>query len=269
MERVTLHDPDEIFSSRHVPSWLMLAFASGYVNSSAFVACERFVTHVTGTATQVGVQVASLGVLLDFALVLAFFVFGAMASAVMINGRAHRHKRPLYTLPLLIVAIATATIALTGHAGLLGPFGGSVDDSGDFILLSVLSFVSGLQNAAVATSTGLLVRTTHLTGPATDLGIHLVEVAYTTGEDRKKAIQHALLRAGKIFSFVAGAIVGFWAARSIQYLAFLVPSAIVLVATGLSFGPARVREIWAQRRRRALTRHKPISASGRAASSTD
>ena len=100
MRRVTLHRPEEIFSIRHVPSWLMLSFSSGCVNAIAFMACQRFVTHITGTVTQAGVQVAHLDILLDFAIVIVCFIVGAMAAAVMINGRAHRGKRPWYTIPL-------------------------------------------------------------------------------------------------------------------------------------------------------------------------
>ena len=46
-----------------------------------------------------------------------------------------------------------------------------VGDVFSIFLLSLLAFAMGLQNAAVASTTGLAVRTTHLTGPATDLGI--------------------------------------------------------------------------------------------------
>ena len=244
MSHVSLHRPDEIFSWRHAPSWLLFAFSSGCVNATAFVACERFVTHVTGTATQVGIKVARLDILLDFVIVLTCFIIGAMASAIMINGRFQRGKRPWYTVPLVIVAAATASVAVSGHAGWLGVFGGSVDEPADFVLLSVLSFASGLQNAAVATGTGLLVRTTHLTGPATDLGIHLVELTYTTGEQRLKARRHALLRGGKIVSFIVGAAAGVTLARELQYLAFMVPSAIVLLATALSFHPAQAARSW-------------------------
>jgi uncharacterized membrane protein YoaK (UPF0700 family) len=100
----------------------------------------------------------------------------------------------------------------------LGDFGGAVDEPGDFVLLSSLSFASGLQNAAVATSTGLLVRTTHLTGPATDLGIHLVELAYVGGDARRNARRHAMLRAGKLVSFAVGAGVGATLARALGFL---------------------------------------------------
>jgi len=243
MRTVRLHRPEEIFSRRHVPSWLMLSFSSGCVNAIAFMACERFVTHVTGTVTQVGVQVAHLDVLLDFAIVVVCFILGAMAAAVMINGRAHRGKRPWYTAPLLIVAMTTAAVGIAGWSGLFGAFGGIIDEPADFVLLSALSFASGLQNAAVATSTGLLVRTTHLTGPATDLGMHLVDLVYTRGAERLSARRHAFLRAGKIISFAIGAIGGVMLGRGLEYLAFLVPAMIVVVATALSFDPSRVRDV--------------------------
>ncbi|AUX46825.1 hypothetical protein SOCE26_083340 [Sorangium cellulosum] len=230
-----LHRPDEIFSRRHVPTWIMLTFAAGCVNAIAMVACEHFVTHVTGTVTKLGTELADLSHLREFVMALACFIGGAMASGMLINARVHRGKRPLYAAPLVVVAVTTAAVALAGHAGLLGMFGGALLDAGDFVLLSVLSFASGLQNAAVATSTGLLVRTTHLTGPATDLGIHLVEFVCAEGDVKRSAKRHALLRAGKIVAFAVGAASGVTLAHGLHFLAFLVPAAIVLVATALSF----------------------------------
>jgi uncharacterized membrane protein YoaK (UPF0700 family) len=51
---LALHNPGTIFSLRHTPSWLLLSFAAGSVNTTAFFACKRFVTHMTCTATQIG-----------------------------------------------------------------------------------------------------------------------------------------------------------------------------------------------------------------------
>lgn len=236
----TLHHPNAIFSRRHLPSWLMLAFSAGCVNAIAFLACQRYVTHVTGTVTRVGMEIARLGILFDFVLVLLMFIAGAMTSSFLINARAHSGKQPLHALPLIIVAGLTATIGVIGELGLLGPFGGTVDQAEDFVLLSVLSFGSGLQNAAVATSTGLLVRTTHLTGPATDLGIHLVELAYLKGEEKRRARNHALLRAGKIVAFAMGAAAGVTLGHRFGFGAFLAPAFVVLLATMQSFSARAV-----------------------------
>jgi uncharacterized membrane protein YoaK (UPF0700 family) len=146
-----LHTPDDVFSFRHAPSWVMLCFAAGAINGSAVLACERFVTHVTGTVTKLGMEFVRLPLLFDFALVLLFFVAGATIAGLMINGRVHRNKRPYFSLPLWMVAALTAAIAVAGHQGWLGAFGGEVDEPGDFVLLCGLSFAMGLQNAAVAT----------------------------------------------------------------------------------------------------------------------
>jgi uncharacterized membrane protein YoaK (UPF0700 family) len=93
----------------------------------------------------------------------------------------------------------------------------------------------GLQNAAVATSTGMLVRTTHMTGPATDLGVHLTTALYTEGDARKNALRQAGLRGGKIAAFASGGAAGAALAHTSGYGAFFVPAVVVLVATALSF----------------------------------
>lgn len=220
----------------------MLAFAAGSVNAIAFMACQRFVTHVTGTVSQIGMDVANLWLLFDYLLVLACFVAGAMASVLAIDGRHHRGQRPLYALPLIVVSVVLAAAALFGALGAFGPFAGSVEQPSDFVFLSLLAFAMGLQNAAVATSTGLVVRTTHMTGPATDLGLHLANALYTTGEARRVALRSAALRAGKIFAFAAGSAAAIPLVGAFAYGALLLPAAVVLGATALSFLPASVSQ---------------------------
>ncbi len=230
---LALHKPETIFSLRHAPSWLLLAMSAGSVNATAYLACQRFVTHVTGTATHVGLYRGSW-LVADYAAVLLAFVAGAMASVLAIDGRYHRGKRPLYDLPLFVVSFILVLVGLLGAAGVFGAFGGEAQP--DFLFLSLLSFAMGLQNAAVATSTGLVVRTTHLTGPATDLGIHLANAMYTGGETRRTALRGAMLRGGKIVSFVGGAAITVPIATYAGFLTFLIPAGLVLVASALSFG---------------------------------
>jgi uncharacterized membrane protein YoaK (UPF0700 family) len=236
---VILYKPESIFSPRHTPSWLLFTFSAGAVNASALLACQTYVTHVTGTVTRLGMEVAHLEPLLDFALVLSCFIAGAMVSGLLINGRAHAGKQPRFGAPLWIAFALVLFTAVGGHFGLLGAFGGAVVHTADFILLSILSFAMGLQNAAIATSTGLLVRTTHLTGPATDLGIHLAELFFVKDEARLLARRHAALRAGKIAAFAAGAAVAVPLAYRLGFLVFLLPATLMLIAISLSFLPER------------------------------
>lgn len=235
---LTLHKPDSVFSLRHVPSWLMLCFAAGAVNATTMLACGRFVTHVTGTVTRIGAEVAHLNLMLDFALVLACFIAGAFAAGMLLHGSARRGRRPPFSLPLWVAAGTTAGVALMGHQGVLGPFGGSVDELGDFVHLCALGFAMGLQNAAVATSTGQLVRTTHLTGPATDLGVHLADLLVADVETKRLARRHAALRAGKIVSYAVGAAVAAVLCARFGYLTLLVPALVMATANALSFVPS-------------------------------
>jgi uncharacterized membrane protein YoaK (UPF0700 family) len=95
----------------------------------------------------------------------------------------------------------------------------------------------GLQNAAVATITGMAVRTTHLTGPTTDLGVHLGSALLDKGAGRRAALQGAVLRAGTIVSFLFGGALAIPLARAYGYLTLLAPAAFVLAAVLLSFVP--------------------------------
>jgi uncharacterized membrane protein YoaK (UPF0700 family) len=215
---------------------MMLAFAAGAVNGTAFLACQRFVTHVTGTVSRIGLDVGiSWMLVLDYLIILVCFVAGAAASVIAIDGRRHRGKRALWAAPLTIVAAILVGVAATGQFGLFGEFGGTVEQPVDFFHLSILAFAMGLQNAAVAATTGLAVRTTHMTGPATDLGLHLGTVYFASGEARQSALRGALLRGGKIVSFALGGAAAFAFARPFGFLAFLLPASAVLTATALSF----------------------------------
>lgn len=235
---VTLHTPDTIYAARHIPSWFALACAAGAVNGFAFLSCEQFVSHITGTATRVGLEWHYLGFAAEYAIILGSFVAGAVASVIWIQGRAYRGQQPRWATPLIFVAFILATTAVAGHHGLFGPFGEQItSDEPPSMLLSILAFAMGLQNAAVASTTGLAVRTTHLTGPATDLGIHLGAAFFATGDERKAAFKGAALRAGKIAAFVTGAGLSLPLTDLFGYLGLLAPALMLSVATALSFSP--------------------------------
>jgi uncharacterized membrane protein YoaK (UPF0700 family) len=234
---VPLHNKEAVFSRRHVPSWLLLAAAGGAANAVGFVAHARFVTHVTGAISSIGIGASegkSAWFALESAIVLGCFVLGAMTPAALVGSPADG-KEPRYALPLVVVAALLAVLGVLGTAGMFGDFGGNTNEAGNLVFLSVLSFAMGLQNSAVASSTGLIVRTTHMTGAATDLGVHLAAAVRSDGDARRSAVRDAALRAGKIAAFTAGAAGGALLAAEFEFLALLAPAAAVVAATLLSF----------------------------------
>lgn len=234
---LALHTPPTIFSIRHMPSWLLLALAAGSVNAGAYMACQSFVTHITGLTTEIGMHAGQWRLMAEYGVVVLCFIGGAMASVLALEGRHERGKRPLHALPLFIVSLVLVLVASLGRAGVFGPFGATVEQPEDFLLLALLSFAMGLQNASVATSTGHAVRTTHLTGPATDLGVNLANAFFAQGEARQKALRIAGLRGGKIVAFSLGAAIMVPAVRESGYLAFVLPGMLVFGSALSSFVP--------------------------------
>ena len=72
------------------------------VNGFAFLMCEQFVTHVTGTVTRMGLEWPVVGVAIEYAVVLASFVLGAAVAVIVIQSRARQGKQPRWAMPLVL-----------------------------------------------------------------------------------------------------------------------------------------------------------------------
>jgi len=231
-----IFDPSTVHRGPHLASWLALSCSAGAVNAIAFAACARFVTHVTGTLTLAGIDAAQPTLLAEYLLVLGAFVLGSALSVALSEGPRWRGTVPRPWVPLAVVATVLAAAALAGSVGAFGAFGGSVEEPPDFALLASIALAMGLQNASVASATGMLVRTTHMTGPATDLGIALGTLAHPTPAPvREWARRSALLRAGKIAAFAVGAGIGLALAGALSYGALIAPACVVAAVAASTF----------------------------------
>ncbi|MGZ3699214.1 MAG: YoaK family protein [Bdellovibrionota bacterium] len=231
MFKHTLYNDDtDLKTSFH---WFLLSFLAGNVNAGGYLACGRFVSHVTGFATLFGIDAAhgSWDMAAGILSVPLYFLLGVMISAYLIDRPYHRGRTPHYALVMALVCGCLTLAALGGHYHLFGAFG-DVRLSQDYFLLSLLCMASGLQNAAITTSSGHTVRTTHLTGVTTDLGIGLVR-AFTGMHDRKfflREIKANELRIGTIVSFAIGSATGAILFLKVKYLGFLLPAGIAFYA---------------------------------------
>jgi len=225
LEASAVHD------RRMLSVWLSATFSAGMVNATTLAACKRFVTHITGTLTLVGSDYARIGLLLDYVLVAIAFVVGAMLSFRLIDGRRVRNLEPWPTAPLFMVGGCLVLVAVLGTLGAFGPFGQTVETTGDFVLLGILAFAMGLQNASVATTTGMIVRTTHMTGPVTDFAVALSAYLSNAPEAvRETARESAVLRGSKIVFFVLGCVFAALVSPVAGYLTYLVPAVVLSVA---------------------------------------
>ena len=195
-----------------------------------FLACHTFVSHVTGYATLFGASMM-LGEYThawSVLIVPLFFLLGAMLSGSLVDLRMRHDKKPLYSIVFGLMAFLLLIIVLLGFTQFFGRFGQPLAETKDYFLLSILCLVCGLQNAAVTTASRAVVRTTHLTGITTDLGIGIVRVLANVLNkvENSEETKANMMRAGIISFFIIGSIAGAAVFLKYKYWGFALPALI-------------------------------------------
>lgn len=224
------HFEEKGIGKRVILHWFMLSFSGGCINAGGFMAAGTFVSHVTGFATLFGVEIArnqiktGLGILS----VPLFFLLGAFMAGLLIDRPIHHGRTPHVDWVMGLSALCLFWAAGGGEMLWFGQFAGMVGLSETYALLAMVCLASGLQNGAITSSSGRSVRTTHLTGLTTDLGLGL---ARTLTFDLKKTLfqqetRANFLRMGSILSFIFGSAVGAWVFLHLGFRGFVLPALI-------------------------------------------
>lgn len=226
------------YTRMNVFIWLTLAFQAGAINAGGFMACHRFVSHTTGFATNFGTELGlgNWATSLSMLSVPFFFLLGAMLSAFYVDRRIQSDLRPLYPVVMGLLSMILCAVIWGGLNGKFGVFGEALDLSKDYVLLISLAFACGLQNATITSSFGAVVRTTHLTGLTTDLGIGLMRVITRSHRlnTRRNEILANMMRLGIFGCFAAGAAVATSLYSRFDYWGFALPAAIAICIFGWS-----------------------------------
>jgi len=206
-----------------------LCFVAGATNAGGFLAVGQYTSHMTGILS----SVADNLVLGQFTLALAglaallAFISGAMTTAWMVNWGLRRQLQSAYGRPLLLESALLLVFGLFGAginvwAGLFAP-----------LTVLLLCYLMGLQNAVITKISHAEIRTTHMTGLVTDLGIELGKLLYVnrlTREHLVSADRHRLgIHLKLIGSFFIGALAGAIGFKSIGYFATIPLSALLLL----------------------------------------
>lgn len=213
--------------------WAFMAFQAGAINVGGYLACHRFVTHTTGFATQFGAEISQghwhqgIGILS----VPIFFLFGSFLSALFIDIRLQDQKVPLYFLIFGLMSFILMLIAGAGSLNYFGEFGAALDLKFDYFLIANLALTAGLQNATITSAFNSVIRTTHLTGLTTDLGIGLARILKKAHKKntRTNEIKANLTRMMIITSFISGSGLSAFIFLKVNYFGFFVPALIALV----------------------------------------
>ena len=200
----------------HLPRWVWigagsLACVAGMVNVVGYLGFEhQAVTHLTGTTSLFGAALASgdTRAALHLLGVAAAFMAGAALSGIIIqDGNVRLGRRYGITLTIEAILLALAVPMFQRHQ-----ISGAL----------MAAMACGLQNAMATTYSGAVVRTTHLSGMFTDLGIGLGHALRGLPLQKRRLLLCGLI----IACFLAGGIAGAMLFARIGYNALFVPAAL-------------------------------------------
>lgn len=202
-----------------IGAWL-LAVIAGMVNVVGLLGFEhQAITHLTGTTTMLGATLARAdGVgFRHFALLILSFVAGAMISGFVVRDSTLRlGRRYGAALALESVLLASAAVLLSGEREL-----------GHYLA----SCACGLQNAMVSTYSGATIRTTHVSGMFTDLGIYVGHAVRGMRIDMRRLRLSVTVISGYLIGATAGALL-----FDVFHYATLYAPAALTGGVGLSYG---------------------------------
>jgi uncharacterized membrane protein YoaK (UPF0700 family) len=202
----------------------LLCLTAGFVNVAGFLAFSVLTTNVTGHVALLAEKMVQQ----DFAtarvvgLWMFMFLFGAFLSSFIVNN-VFNNRQYSYVIPILAEIIILMIVAAYGYH-----FNRTVRET-EFFAGSLL-FAMGMQNSLVSMVSGSVVRTTHLTGMFTDLGIEIAAVIKRDETEKTKLKGQIRLRLIIIFFFFLGGILGGYLFGILKYHTFFIPAGILIIA---------------------------------------
>ncbi|MBI0401534.1 YoaK family protein [Cyclobacterium marinum] len=219
-----------------------LSFVAGIVNVTGFLSIKQLTTNVTGHFALFINDLSNFEFWKGTVYFLYIFAFllGSFTSSFLIENFRENKKLNVFVLPTIIECIILLSIALISNF---------IEISQPDIIACLLLFAMGLQNSFVTKISNTVVRTTHLTGLFTDLGIELSQLFFQKSyPNRKKIKRTILLRVAIILFFFAGGLLGGFLYSKIDLkLNTLIIGALILLV-GLFYDDFKYRLIMTKRK---------------------
>ncbi len=201
----------------------LLSFVAGIVNVAGFLSVQRLTTNVTGHFAFFVDEVFKLDFWQGFIyfLYVLFFFLGSFVSNVIVEIVSKRNNRLIYIIPTVIESLILFLVAI---------FGLFLISQNPNLLAFSLLFAMGLQNSLVTTISNATVRTTHLTGLFTDLGIELSQLFFYKQKDQRNKLYSSIkLRLTIISFFFLGGLLGGIFYSTIQLYVLAIAGTVLMI----------------------------------------
>lgn len=204
---------------------VLTAFTAGMVNLASFMIFLSFSSNVTGYYAIFAAELVKgnyYQVLVVFSWILLFF-FGSFFANLVVIHLASKNQYVAHAIPVVLEILCLLTV------GIYGQFFYQETLTETEYLLSLMLFAMGLQNGLTASISNFSVKTTHLTGATTDLGILFSMFTKKTFRNNPELRDKAKLIVSITASYVGGAIVAGCIYKYVQFQLFYIVSVFLVV----------------------------------------
>jgi uncharacterized membrane protein YoaK (UPF0700 family) len=225
-----------------------MAFQAGYINVGGFFTSGSFVSHVTGTSSNIGMGLAKQDffLILTFATVLIAFISGASFAGYFIGAYKELGKKPRYVLVTAVKCLCFFFILVLSELDLQNTLQ-FAESTINTTIIFFLSFCCGVQNSTCALSTNGFLKPTHMTGLSTDIGINLAKsfpFSKAKTPEEKEAKKKNNLRFAILFSFIFGGVIASTVFSKNAHYGFIFPflSSFCFLVMGLIYENEKILE---------------------------
>lgn len=202
----------------------ILSAVAGMVNITGVLSVKTLTTNITGHFAFFAEEL-SLGnyhLAATYLVYTLLFLIGAFSTGLLVELAYKKKSNSVFLIPIMLESILLLTISLSRDisSGINPTF-----------IAGILLLAMGLQNALVTEVSQSVVRTTHLTGLFTDLGIQMAELIFRKSESDKNKLKESIhLKLIIVICFFLGGIIAVFMYSHFQLRTLLLPVCMLLFA---------------------------------------
>ncbi|MFY1048053.1 YoaK family protein [Chryseobacterium sp. GP-SGM7] len=230
----------------------LTAFTAGTINIASLLIFLSFTSNVTGHYAVFAAEI-SKGNWNQVAVVGAWiflFFFGSFTANFFVINFNKKSKYFAHAMPILLEILCLLTV------GIYGQFYYQKTLEEAEYLVALMLFATGLQNGLTASISNFLVKTTHLTGTTTDLGILMSMFTHKKYRKNPELIARAKLLSSVMLAYVTGAVFSGLTYYYLEFSVFYVISLCLVVVIGYDFYKIHLRHFYTNYRYTKIY-HKP------------
>ncbi|KQT22372.1 hypothetical protein ASG31_03320 [Chryseobacterium sp. Leaf404] len=218
----------------------LTAFVAGTINIASLLIFLSFTSNVTGHYAVFAAEISkgNWSQVLIVGVWIFMFFFGSFVSNLSVINLHKKSQYLAHSIPLILEIICLMAVGIYGQLY----YQKTLEEAE--VLVGIMLFATGLQNGLTASISNFSVKTTHLTGTTTDLGILVSMFTQKRFRKNPEMVAKAKLLSSIMLAYVCGAVFSGLTYYILEFRVFYVISACLSIVIGYDFYKINLRHFY-------------------------